>query len=117
MRAAVSTFSLLLTCILTLVTQPFCLQSTLSGKSAPDALTKGAGALWMSVGGVSVAKDCRISSGVCQEATNTCSEKKRIKIPLKSFYHHRSSRTFHFTNNTLHKYIIVHSDLHWIRLD
>lgn len=55
---------------LTLVTQPLSLQSTVSGTSAPDAPAKGDGALWMSVGGLSVAKDCRISSGVCEEVNN-----------------------------------------------
>lgn len=63
-------YFLFFTCILTLVTQPLSLQSTVSGTSAPDAPAKGDGALWMSVGGLSVAKDCRISSGVCEEVNN-----------------------------------------------
>lgn len=58
------------TCILTFVTQPLSLQSMLSGALAPEAPVKRDGALWRLVGGVSVAKDCRISSAVCEREDN-----------------------------------------------
>ncbi|TNN67739.1 hypothetical protein EYF80_022055 [Liparis tanakae] len=52
---------------LTLVTQPFSLQSTLSGAPAPDVPAKGDGALWWSSGELSAAYGCRISCVVCGE--------------------------------------------------
>lgn len=65
---------ILITCILTLVTQPLSLQSRVSGTSAPEAPAKGDGALCRSVGGLSVARDCEISSGVYEGVNSSWSE-------------------------------------------
>lgn len=79
----------LFTCILTLVTQPLCLQSTVSGTSEAVVHERSDGALWRSVGGVSVAKDWRISSGVCEEVDQ--GQKSRViqfLMPLKLVHNH-----------------------------
>lgn len=74
------------TCILTLVTQPFSLQSMVSGMPEPDAPAKGDGALWMSVGGVRLAKNCMISSSVYEKENGNDEIRNKSQSQLADSY-------------------------------
>lgn len=74
------------TCILTLVTQPFSLQSMVSGMPEPDAPAKADGALWMSVGGVRLAKNCRISSSVYDKENTNDEMRSKSQSQLADSY-------------------------------
>lgn len=74
------------TCILTLVTQPFSLQSMVSGMPEPDPPAKGDDDLWMSVGGVRLAKNCMISSSVYEKENANDEVRNKSQSQLADSY-------------------------------